>query len=184
MVGVLREGADQLLGTLPRAAHGLQDKRGNVDVWVPIKLDLLGPLGHVTRAGTACSNEAWAGRERDNSGDICVRGGAVLIKRKVQAGMLDLVAHHTGEAWHGLLSVFHGVTLRLNDISKASGHCSVPAINTAAVPTPRSSVTGGDPLLCHRMGQAEATREGSGAAGCGSMSLLAMDTRNQRSSAS
>ena len=40
--------------------------------------------------------------------------------------MFDLIVHHTGQAWDGL---------RSEDISKASGHCSTPAIDASAVPT-------------------------------------------------
>ena len=79
MVGVFHEGADELLSMVSRAACGLQDEGDKVDVWVPIKTDLLGSLGHVTRPGTGCGSEAWAGRERGGNDDIYVLGDAVLI---------------------------------------------------------------------------------------------------------
>ena len=98
--------------------------------------DLPGSLGHVTGAGTGCGNEARAGQERCTNGDINERGDAVQIKLEVRAGMFNLIVHHTGEAWDGLLNVNLGAAVRLSDVSKASGHHSVPAVNTAAVPAP------------------------------------------------
>ena len=46
-----------------KAACGLQDEGGKVDVWVSGEFDLLCSLGHVTGAGAGCSNEGWAGGE-------------------------------------------------------------------------------------------------------------------------
>ena len=79
------------------AACGLQEKGDKYDLRVPFKLDLLGPLGHVTGAG--CGNEARARREQGDNGDIYERGDAVLIKHNAHAGMFNLIVHHTGEAW-------------------------------------------------------------------------------------
>ena len=81
MVGVFHEGAGELLGMVSRAAYGLQNKGDKV------KLDLLGSLGHVTGAGFGCGNQARAGRVRGDNGDTYERGGAVLIKHKVDAGV-------------------------------------------------------------------------------------------------
>ena len=88
---------------------------------VPIKLDLLGSVGHVTRSGTGCGKDAWAGREWGDSGDIYERGDVILIKHQVRAGMFDLIVHLTGEIRDGLLNLYLGATARLNDINKAPG---------------------------------------------------------------
>ena len=82
-----------------------------------------------------------------------MRGDAVLIKHKVHAGEFDLIVQGIGPLQ--------------------------PAINTAALPTPVAVVLVASTGLPHiwpvarLLGQAEATPEGSGAAGCGSMCLLA-----------
>ena len=131
------------------AAGGPQDERDKVDVWISVKFDLLSSLDHVTWAGAACCNECWAAREWKHNGDIHVRGGFVLIKNEKHACMFDLAIHHTGETWGGMLNVYLGATVRLN-ISKASDHCGMLAINTAAVPTPIAVVLVGGPRVCHR----------------------------------
>ena len=64
--------------------------------------------------------------------DINERGDAVLIEHEV--GVFNLVVHHTGEAWNGLLNVHFGAVVRLDDAGKAPSHCGVPAVNAAAVP--------------------------------------------------
>ena len=48
VVGVSHEVVDELFGVVSNAASRLQDERNWVDVWAPIKLDLLCFLGHVT----------------------------------------------------------------------------------------------------------------------------------------
>ena len=65
------------------AACGLQGGRGNVDVWMSVKFDLLCSLGHVTSAGAGSGNEGWAGGEGSDSGDIEVRGDTVLIQKNI-----------------------------------------------------------------------------------------------------
>ena len=54
--------------------------------------------------------------------------------------MFNLIVHQTGKASVGLLNVNLGAAVRLNDISKALGNCSVPAVNTAAVLAPVAMV--------------------------------------------
>ena len=46
----LHEGADELLGMVPRRACGLHDGGDKVDVRAQFKLDLLGSLGHAKEA--------------------------------------------------------------------------------------------------------------------------------------
>ena len=100
MVGVFHEGADELLGMVSRAACGLQIKGIKLMCGYQFKLGLLGSLGQVTGAGTGCGNVARAGRERSDKG-----GDAVFDHtHKVHAGMFNLIVHHTGEAWDGLLN--------------------------------------------------------------------------------
>ena len=60
-------------GVVSRAASGPQDERNKVDVWVSIKLDLLGSLGHMTWAGAGCCDEGWVAGERRNNGNIKIR---------------------------------------------------------------------------------------------------------------
>ena len=50
IVCVFRAVADELLGVISRAACGLQDERGKVDVWISVEFALLSSLGHVTWA--------------------------------------------------------------------------------------------------------------------------------------
>ena len=119
------------------------------------------------------------------------------MKHDVHAGMFNLAVHDTGEVWNGLLNVNLGATVRLNVIGKAPGHCGVPAVNTTAVPASTAMAMVGIHRLATAMAMVGIHRlatcqprcafvgaEGLGAAGCGRMSLLAMDTRKQRSSAS
>ena len=89
-------------------------KEDKVDVRVPFKLDLLGSLGHVTGLGTGCGDEAGAGRDWSDYGDISEHGSADVIKHRVHAG------------------VNLGAVVRLNDVGKAPGRCGLPAVNTAA----------------------------------------------------
>ena len=95
VVGVFHGGADELLDMASRAACGLQNKSDKVDARVPFKLDLLGSLGHAIGPGTGCGTEAGAGRGWSDCGDIYERGGAVLIKHEVHAGVLNLLAHNS-----------------------------------------------------------------------------------------
>ena len=82
-----------------------------VDVWIPVKFDLLCSLGPVTWAGTGCWSEGWAAGECRDDGDIKVRGGTVLIKDKTHARVFDLAIHHTSEGWNLLFDVHLGATV-------------------------------------------------------------------------
>ena len=62
-----------------------------------------------------------------------VRGEAVFIEDRVRAGMFVLSVHHTGEGRNGQLNEYLGAAMRVDDISKASGHCGMPAINVAVL---------------------------------------------------
>ena len=146
-----------------------------VDVRVPIKLDLLGSLGHVTGAGAGCSDEARAGRERGDSGDIYVRGDAVLMKHKVHAGMVDPTVHHIGGAWDGLLDVHLGATARLN-ASMASVPLQRAGVQHRRSTGTRSSGIGG-------IGLAQRLK-GRGRQGVGARVSWPWTREKQRSSAS
>ena len=115
---------------------------------------------------------------------LCIRSLTGL--HKAPAGVFNLVVHHTGEARNGLLKKKKmGAAVRLNDISKASGHCGVPAVNTTAVPAPTAMVLVGAHKLPTYLPRCAFVRAGCGGARrVGGISLMAMDTRQQRSSAS
>ena len=82
-----------------------------------------------------------------DSGDIDSRGGTVLIKDKIHACVFDLIFHHTSQGRDGLLDVQLGAPVCVDDISKASCNCGMPAIDAAAVPTPIAVVL----LSSHRL---------------------------------
>ena len=107
-------GADERLGTVAQAACGLQNRWNKDDVWVTVKLGLLGSLSHVTGLGTGCCNEAEVGREWSNNCDINEHGGAVLIKHKVHAACLT---------W------LFTAAVRLGGAGK--GHCGTPAVDAS-----------------------------------------------------
>ena len=111
VVSIFHEVADELLGVESRAASGLQDERNKIDMWISIKFDLLRSSGCVTWAGTGCSNESWAGRERDDNGDIKVRGGTIAIKDEIHASVFDPTIPHTSEGWNGRLDVHLGAVV-------------------------------------------------------------------------
>ena len=164
------------------------DERDKVDVRISVNFDLLCSLGHVTWVGAGCGNEGWAVGEWRDNGNIKVRGGTVWVKDKIHA---RVSIHRTSEGRDGLLDVHIGAAVCVDQIGYASGHCGMSAIDAAAASTSHSSGAVERPQACHRsdplrfkLWQAKATPEGSGAAGCGNMSLLATDTRKQRSSAS
>ena len=90
-----------------------------------------------------------------------------------------------------MFNVNLGAVVRLEDVGKAPGHAGMPAVNAAAVPASVAMVAGERPLVWHMSAPLRfcwcrlwRCLEGSGAAGCGSLCLLATDTRKQRSSAS
>ena len=53
--------------------------------------------------------------------------------------MFDLIVYHAGAAWDGLLNVYLGAPVFLNDVGKAPGHCGV-VVNAAAVPASMAMV--------------------------------------------
>ena len=55
----------------------------------------------------------------------------MLIKHEAHAGVFNLVVHNSGEAWNGLLNVYLGAAVRLDDVGKASGQCGMPAVDAS-----------------------------------------------------
>ena len=99
-------------------------------MWILVNFDLLCSLGHVTWAGTGCCNESSAAREREDNGDIQVRGGTILIKGDMRACStwpFTRVRAGVGCSTPWCRCVRH---------SQASGHCGMPAINAASVSAP------------------------------------------------
>ena len=104
--------------------------------------------------------------------------------------MLSLSVDSTSKSGYFLFNEYLGATVRLYDVCETSRHCCVPAINTSTVPTAVAVVLlrvhwfVADQARCVFVGVRLYNVCGVGAAGCGSINLLATETRKQRSSAS